>query len=1167
MKKIFTLLLALVAVLTLSACKDKTPTPPGPTGPTDQELVDAAIAAVTLGDLDLAEVLNDFDLPVSHENGATFTWHSDNTTIITIDGTTNKGMVTRPAAGEEDVTVTLTATAVKGTKTKTTTFSLVVTAVPGGVSEKLAEAKKSLRIDDILDLDGVVETAAVLPTISPLYPEVQIIWTIVSYEDMLPTEPTKPTGYVSADADGRDAWYIGTVYLGCMLDVTDDLTGAADTLDETHNILSKDFVSYKDSSNPFTDGTAFTTGIPEANCGWSAYKDAPGGQDLLVEHGVWDASPSYDEDLKAATDAYDAYEADVKLLETYDPALLSTVDGVGITNLSISRPASANGNVRLVAMLKWVDEGYVVETLEKEFNLVITQAPQDDLTKVTEAKEALKLFGIDFVDANFTLPTTGLYDAAITWASGTPSVLSINNENVTLFAPSNNTAVTLTATITVGTETMTKSFVAVAVGTEATYTYRTSISDTTNINPHNETLSNASTLYGLITAGLYNGDFDWDASIAAGTATAVGDYTNSASLAYDRFPYMAVGDPVDVSDDSDMTKWEITLRDDLAWEDGTAIDADDFLYAYKMLLDPRLINARAGGFYTDLKIVGAEAYAKQDVTGIAVDGDYTISFDTVGVAKDGQYKLVFELSTPTTAWDLKGNLMSGISGPVHEGLYEAGMNETRTVTDYGSTQEKIMSYGAYVMTTWEPGVVYIYAKNPDFFDADSYRIEYVRYDVIEKQSVSVNEFKAGRLDVAGVSGTYYPEFKNNPNVLLSPATTTFRWATNIGERADGNTNPMMSLVDFRRAIYHAVDRQEMVATVNAPALAQQALLSPEYIITDTSTQSYRGSLQGQSVIADLSPDTAGYNPTQALAYFNAAYAQAVTAGTINDGDMVWVELAMKDAETNWTTNNWVKDVVTKAFDAQPGGTNEGKFEFRIAAYSTDALDVAEANADFDIMFYGWTGLKFDPISLMGYVWNENFNYMNEKGWTPGTFDIEADLTNYFATLDAEPVMPVEVTEPTEVTAPDGYVAVDADGRAAWYDALDTAGQTAATEYDTYLVAVETYEDYMAEKSQYDWDKMVWDGSGTITQTFHQWFQAVNPGGKLYADYDGMNADYLNICAAMEGKLISEVIGIPLFTSVGTAVYSDRVVHEVKAYHAWMAWGDLRHMYLNAPDGQ
>jgi ABC-type transport system substrate-binding protein len=1128
---------------------------------TDQMLVDAAMDELAF---DVTEALMDFDLPVLNDNGTFYSWYSNNAAIaFNADG--DMALVTRPAAGEEDVTVTLTVVGEKGLASAELTFDVLIPAIPGGVAEKLAEAKKSLRFDEIFDLDNVVETSFLLPERSPLYSEVLISWEIVAYDDLpnVPEDPGMPAGYIGVDEDGRDAYIEGLVgYDYCMVDATDDLTGAADTLDETHDIKDVDFVSYADGTNVFADGVA------EAACGWAAYgANGAGGQAFLVEHGVWDMYPVYnttdgerDDAAVEATEAYDQYLIDAAYFLAYDATVMSTVDVAEGQQVTITRPADADVNVRVIATLSWDDIDVTVDALEKEFEFVVAQAPQDDATRLEEAVEDFEAFGIDFVDGNFSLPMSGLYDVVVSWESANTNLVVVDAEgNATVASPLKNSAVTLTATLTIGTETATKSFVAVVVGTEATYTYRSSISNTTNINPHNETLANASTLYGYITGGLYGGNIDWDASIAAGAAASEGDFSNTAALVYDYLPYLADEMPVDVN--GDQLVWSISLREDLEWQDGTPIDAHDFVYSYMMLLDPRLANARAGGFYNDIKIVGAEAYAKQDTTGLGVNDDYTIGFDTVGIEATDDYTIQLTLTTGTTSWDLRGNLTSGIMGPVHEGLYEGGMNETRTITDYGSAGDKIMSYGPFNLVSWEPGVVFIYERNDAHFDAVSYRMTHVRYDVIEAQSVIVNEFKAGRLDVAGVSGVYYPEFKNNPNVVLSPATTTFRWATNVGPRGDEQTNPMMAYKEFRQALYHAVNRQEMVSSVNAPALAQQAYLSPEYIISDTSSLSYRASEQGTGILADLYPETAGYNPVQALALFNAAYQKASDDGVLPEDGLVWVELAMKDAETNWTTNNWVADVVTKSFDAQPGGSNEGKFEFRIAPYSSDALDVAEANANFDIMFYGWTGLKFDPIALMGYVWNENFAYMNEKGWAPGANPVEVSIPNYQAQMDA-PVEPTEVTEPTEVAEPTGYVAVGADGRDAWYDALTDT--TEADAYDAYVVALGEYNDYLAAVEDYDFMMDIY-ADGVVTLTFHEWFMAENPGGFLYADYDGRDNDLLNICAGMEAMLLEEVVGIPLFTSVGTAVYSDRVVFEFQAYHAWMAWGGLEYMYLNAPD--
>ena len=57
--------------------------------------------------------------------------------------------------------------------------------------------------------------------------------------------------------------------------------------------------------------------------------------------------------------------------------------------------------------------------------------------------------------------------------------------------------------------------------------------------------------------------------------------------------------------------WKITLRDDLKWDDGTAITAADFVYSMKMLLDPDFMNYRANTYYDTLRIKNSKAYFYQ----------------------------------------------------------------------------------------------------------------------------------------------------------------------------------------------------------------------------------------------------------------------------------------------------------------------------------------------------------------------------------------------------------------------------------------------------------------------------------------------------------------------------------------------------------------------------
>ena len=61
--------------------------------------------------------------------------------------------------------------------------------------------------------------------------------------------------------------------------------------------------------------------------------------------------------------------------------------------------------------------------------------------------------------------------------------------------------------------------------------------------------------------------------------------------------------------------YKITLRNDLKWQDGTAIKAEDFVYTMQQQLDPLFQNYRADSFYAGATvIVNAQEYAKQGQT-------------------------------------------------------------------------------------------------------------------------------------------------------------------------------------------------------------------------------------------------------------------------------------------------------------------------------------------------------------------------------------------------------------------------------------------------------------------------------------------------------------------------------------------------------------------------
>ncbi len=152
---------------------------------------------------------------------------------------------------------------------------------------------------------------------------------------------------------------------------------------------------------------------------------------------------------------------------------------------------------------------------------------------------------------------------------------------------------------------------------EGDYTYLDYVSTlSANWNIHTYETSDQSYPIEFLTSGLYTFVFNDELNPMEGKDPYEG---------YVIIPEMAAELPIDVTEavkaehpefgiPADATEgyaYIIKLNPDACWEDGTPIKAVDWVESMKRLLDPKLQNYRAGGYYEGgFSIVGAEAYAK-----------------------------------------------------------------------------------------------------------------------------------------------------------------------------------------------------------------------------------------------------------------------------------------------------------------------------------------------------------------------------------------------------------------------------------------------------------------------------------------------------------------------------------------------------------------------------
>jgi oligopeptide transport system substrate-binding protein len=503
-----------------------------------------------------------------------------------------------------------------------------------------------------------------------------------------------------------------------------------------------------------------------------------------------------------------------------------------------------------------------------------------------------------------------------------------------------------------------------------------------------------------------------------------------------------------------------------------------------------------------------------------------VDFSTVGFRKVSDLSFEFTSNTSVTQLDAIGNI--GLIALVHPESYEAGFqDDTKAVTNYGSIDNPLVSYGPYVLKTWEDGTVYVFNKNLEYINAEAFNYKSYRLRVLIDQTAIVNEFKEGNLNVAGVSGDFFPEFKDNPGLYIIPGNSAFRLAISLVRNArysGGETvlrdpenptagSPLVQELAFRRALYFAIDRLEFAQEVFPPAVPNLGMVSSIHKVTMEAPEFFQESAEYLAMADTLGINTQnnGFDPVKAKQLFDEAYANLVTAGTITQGEIVDVDYTFGESEVATKIAAWMKDMLEGVFNG------DGPKRVNIVTRGLDvatggAFSQARTNGDFDLMLTGISGATYDAAFFSGFVYNNYIgSFLAGKGHNPGDTPVEVSFKNLFDLLSAKPA--AELTEDEA-------------------DALD-----------------------------------VLDANGVFKGTFHEAYLFYGGTSVFDSEYPGRTQDLNNLTVALEFVVLSQGINVPLYSTVSAVVYGD-VYIDVPAWHSFLSFGGSRYRWLTSdPDFQ
>jgi oligopeptide transport system substrate-binding protein len=205
-------------------------------------------------------------------------------------------------------------------------------------------------------------------------------------------------------------------------------------------------------------------------------------------------------------------------------------------------------------------------------------------------------------------------------------------------------------------------------------------------------------------------------------STIVGDLLMGLTIdGPDGISIPAAAESWDISEDG--LTWTFHLREH-NWSDGTPVTAEDFVYAWRRILNPETAAPYASLLYIfkNAQAVNAGAMAPEALGARAVDAQ----------------TLVLELENPAPYLP---ELMS------HFTTYPVPRHVVETMGDDWTNAENYVGNGPFNFVEWVPNDHITLDKDPQFYDVENVAIDRVIYYPAADPDAALRRFRAGELDM------------------------------------------------------------------------------------------------------------------------------------------------------------------------------------------------------------------------------------------------------------------------------------------------------------------------------------------------------------------------------------------------------------------------------------
>lgn len=331
-------------------------------------------------------------------------------------------------------------------------------------------------------------------------------------------------------------------------------------------------------------------------------------------------------------------------------------------------------------------------------------------------------------------------------------------------------------------------------------------------------------------------------------ATIEGLYTLDA--AGSAVPAIATG--YDMSEDG--LTYTFHLREDAKWDNGTPVTANDFVYAWRRLVDPSTASEYA--FIMDVAAVKNAA----DINA----GEKPL--EDLGVKAVDDYTLEVSLSLPVPFF------LQLMAFPSFYPLNEAFVTEQGS--NYAQSPESLLANGPFKMTEWVQGNSFKVEKNDSYYAKDDVQLDGIEYKIMKDAQTAALEFESGNLDIVRLTGEIVDLYKENEAFTLIHEGYLWYMSPN-------HTVPELSNVNVRQALALAVNKEQLTGVVLNDGSTVADFLVPVSLATGPDAKDFR----------ETSDTYLSYDVAKAQEYWNQAKSELGI-------DSLTLELLFEDTDSS-----------------------------------------------------------------------------------------------------------------------------------------------------------------------------------------------------------------------------------------------------------------------------